>query len=405
MNHQTMRHFISLLLLFSMQSAGGSLQQWKQVEISWQAPGEKTVNRAVLLRSDSFLRQQHIQVGYDRASGITVHSIQPWHGSIPGRQPVITGIFKYRSNRVETFTFISQSRRKFQLQATGTHPVYVNSLHRYVNLNDVTPDMTLRNDRGEVIHIQCPDSFSRHCGRADAVHQLQDVYDLEVNGTHAYFAGHIPVHNVCVPNLQTIASRVLIYELLKNKAGDIGHAIDTICTTRRLEEWVDPSKDLLEQVVLFLKIYNQSIFPIAGVFYPLEERGIFIDAFMLSLFEQETGRNLFDQSIRRSQRWVRQGMDLKMNKMIFLKCHFYKSVRELKALDNSTGKMYTTYSVYYEYMTPGESTGMIALPDKSESLREVCQFILKKRINQFILNVDSVTSSELVRLILGMKKT
>ena len=403
MNNRTMRHFIFLLLLFSMQSAGGSLQLWKQVEISWQAPGEKTVNRSFLLRPDSFLRQQHIQVGYDRASGITVHSIQPWHGSIPGRQPVITGIFKYRSNRVETFTFISQSRRKFQLQATGTHPVYVNSLHRYVNLDDVTPDMTLRNDRGEVIHIQCPDSFSRHCGRADAGYQ-QDVYDLEVNGTHAYFAGHIPVHNVCVPNLRTIASRVLIYELLKKKAGDIGHTIDTICTTRQLEEWVDPSKDLLEQVMLSLETYNQAIFPIAGVCHPVRQQSIFIDAFMLSLFEQKTGENLLDKSIRSSRRWVQLGMDLEMNKMIFLRCHFYKSVRELEALDNSTGKTYTTYNVCYEYMTPGESTSMVVSSDRSESLREVCQFILKKRINQLILNVDSVTSSELVRLILGMKK-
>ena len=396
---------IFFFLLFSMQSAAKSLQSWKQVEISWRAPGAKTVNRSVLLRSDSFLRQQHIQVGYDRASGITVHSIQPWHGSMPGRQPVITGIFKYRSNRVKTFSFISQSRRKFQLQAAGTHPVYVDSLHRYVNLDDVTPDMTLLNDRGEVIHIQCPDSFSRHCGRVDSGHQLQDVYDLEVNGTHTYFAGHIPVHNVCVPNLRTIASRVLIYELLKSKAGDIGHAIDAICTTRRLQEWVDPNKGLLEQVVFSLKTYNRAIFPIAGAFYPLEERGIFIDAFILSLFEQETGRNLFDRSIRRSRQWVWQGMDLKMNKMIFLKCNFCKSVRELKVQDNFTGKMYTTYSVHYEYMTPGKSTGMVASFDKSESLREVCQSILQKRINQDILNVDSVTSSELVRLILGMKKS
>ena len=387
-------------MFFSMQSAAKSLQQWKQVEISWRAPGEKTVNRAVLLRSDSFLRQQHVQVGYDRTSGIMVNSIQPWHGLVPGRQPVITGIFKYRSSRVKTFTFISRSRRKFQLHATGTHPVYVDSLHRYVNLDDVTLGMVLLNDRGEAIHIQCPGSFSRHCGRADSARQMKDVYDLEVNGTHAYFAGHIPVHNVCVPSLQTIASRFLIHDLLKQKAGNVGHAIETIYAARSSKEWSEPMMELLSEVISSISHYNRAIFSISRIFPYMAQRDIFISTLTLSLIEQETGRNLFFDCVRRSQRWIKLGMNLKMNRTIFLRCDFYPSVMELETLGNSTERLYTTHTVYTKYMFPEKSTSAMPLSNINNSCVHVLQCFLKKTINQTVYNVERATSIGLIRFIL-----
>ena len=396
--NQMMQYFILFLLLFSMHSAGRSLQSWQQIEISWQAAGKKTVSQAVLLRPESFLRQQHIQIGIDRASGIAVNSIKPWHGAIPAGQPFITGIFKYWSNRVETFTFISQGGRRFQLHATGTHPIYVDSLHRYVKLDDISPEMVLRNDQNEVVHIQCPDSVSQHCGRADNNHKLKAVYDLEVNGTHAYFAGHLPVHNFCAPSLTVIVSRFLVHDQLKQKIGNIGHALDKVYTTKRIDELLGQNMDPLKAPVDFLTDYNSSIYVISSLFPP-RQRTSFIDSFTLSIHEQLTGKNLIHERIRQTQQWMDQGIDLKMNGEIFITCDFSRRTGDVQTLNDSMTRIYAIRGIGSKYLTSREFSNIKTVTPGNNCLPSIFQLILKKIINHSLSSIGADTPMQLVNFI------
>jgi hypothetical protein len=113
---------------------------------------------------------------------------------------IIIGIFKRYAKKVYTYTFIDNKGNIKHINATPTHPFYVENRHRYVAVDQISPTDKLINSKGRIIKLICPFNQTHHCGKLyNTDGKPVAVYNIEVDRHHHYYVGDmmILVHNIC----------------------------------------------------------------------------------------------------------------------------------------------------------------------------------------------------------------
>ena len=134
---------------------------------------------------------------------VSVHFLgSPPALSYPGYVPV-TGIFITHSLKVKQYKFKNLSTGHISsIRATRDHPFYTENSRSFVPVSRVSSADHLLNDQQETVHLLCPANRTAHCGITVSQSLPMQVYNLETDRKHTFFAGDekIFVHN-CNPPL------------------------------------------------------------------------------------------------------------------------------------------------------------------------------------------------------------
>ena len=166
--------------------------------------------RVYLLRSltqvASLKQKQHrltfnsfaLDPNHTEAQIISVHLLKKPR-VLPGNNFVpVTGIFITHSFKVKQYQFKNSGTGHISnIRATRDHPFYTETSHSFIPVSRVSSTDHLLNDKQETVHLLCPANRTSHCGIPVAQSLPIQVYNLETDKKHTFYAGKekIFVHN------------------------------------------------------------------------------------------------------------------------------------------------------------------------------------------------------------------
>lgn len=192
---------------------------WEVIGMTWPNIFNKSIpNSAKIIRPISYADKHDLRIGGIvhmpfselgvKDTDITVTSVQKLTKKIvakinflpQGERPIV-GIYRHQTDDVKTYHFRDEKGRIYIIHATPDHPFYVNNLHKYVYISNITDTMILSGRHDEIIHLICQNNKHKHCGLAYHSGKITTVYNVEVYQKHFYRVsdGLIKVHNApCV---------------------------------------------------------------------------------------------------------------------------------------------------------------------------------------------------------------
>ena len=110
----------------------------------------------------------------------------------------VTGIFVTHSFKVRQYQFKNtETGHISNIRATWDHPFYTEDSGSFLPVSMVSSANHLINNKHEILQLSCPASCTTHCGAMVSRSLPAQVYNLETDKKHTFFAGaeNIFVHN------------------------------------------------------------------------------------------------------------------------------------------------------------------------------------------------------------------